>query len=58
MPARSMMNPVAPCAMARISRTIVAIVFPDPVIPAISIRWLECVLSNGSSRSSVRPGSA
>ena len=57
-PARSMMNPPAPCESARASRMIAAIVLPAPDMPLISSRWLGCTGSNGSRRSSVRPGSA
>ena len=57
-PARSMMNPPAPWAIARASRMIAAIVLPAPDMPLISSRWLGCAGSNGSRRSSVRPGSA
>ena len=34
------------------------IVLPPPDFPAITIRWFSCTGSNGSRRSSVRPGRA
>ena len=54
----SMMNPVAPCAIARIKRMITAIVLPAPDMPFTNSKWFGCSGSNGSRRSKVRPGTA